>query len=243
HHFPVEPTPDTLSFYIVYMCQHIQPRSVECYLSGIVSQLEPYFPSVRNIRQSQLVKRSLQGSARRFGRPVLRKQPLLREDLVRVINTLPRPWSYDDHLWVAQLLSGFFGLMRLGELVWPDNLELQDYAKLTLRHSVRLDNDCYVFLLPRDKADVHFEGNEVLIQRSAGLDNPLGPFASYLRMRDAHFPLQPFLWLRHNGKPPTRAWFMRRLRSFFPTTIGGHSLRAGGATSLAGAGVPPASIQ
>jgi hypothetical protein len=29
HRFPVEPTPDTLSFYITYMSQHINPRSVE----------------------------------------------------------------------------------------------------------------------------------------------------------------------------------------------------------------------
>ncbi|KAG2738749.1 hypothetical protein P692DRAFT_201675228, partial [Suillus brevipes Sb2] len=243
HSFPVEPTADTLSFYIVYMCQHIQPRSVECYLSGIVSQLEPYFPSVRSIRQSQLVKRSLQGSARRFSRPSNRKQPLLREDLVRVVRFLPRPRSFDDHLWLAQLLSGFFGLMRLGELVWPDVLELQDYAKLSLRHSVHVDEHHFSFLLPWDKADIHFEGNQVLIQRSAGEDDPLAPFVSYLGMRDLKFPLQPFLWLRASGSPPTRGWFMRRLRAFFPSSIGGHSMRAGGATSLAAASVPPASIQ
>lgn len=243
HNFPVEPTPDTLSFYVVYMCQHIQPRSVECYLTGIVSQLEPYFPAVRTIRQSQLVKRSLQGSARRFGRPARRKQPLLREDLVLVVHTLARPWSFDDLLWLSQLLSGFFGLMRLGELVWPDQIELQDYAKLSLRHSVRVDANFYSFLLPRDKADIHFEGNQVLVQRSTGDDDPLAPFVAYLNMRDVTFPLQPFLWLRSSGRPPTRAWFIRRLRTFFATSIAGHSMRAGGATSLAAASVPPASIQ
>jgi hypothetical protein len=225
------------------MCQHIQPRSVECYLSGIVSHLEPFFPAVRSIRQSTLVKRSLQGSARRFGRPSTRKQPLLRDDLVRVVHQLPRPWSFDDHLWLSQLLSGFFGLMRLGELVWPDVRELQDYAKLSLRHSVHIDATHYSFLLPRDKADIHFEGNQVLIQRSAGDDDPLTPFVKYLGMRDVMFPLQPFLWLRANGSPPTRAWFMRRMRALFPTSIAGHSMRAGGATSLAAASVPPASIQ
>ena len=29
HDFPVDPTPDTLSFYIVYMSSHIKPDSVD----------------------------------------------------------------------------------------------------------------------------------------------------------------------------------------------------------------------
>ncbi|KAG1893222.1 uncharacterized protein F5891DRAFT_918980, partial [Suillus fuscotomentosus] len=243
HHFPVEPSVDTLSFYVVYMCQHIQPRSVECYLSSIVSQLEPYYPSIREIRQSQLVHRSLKGSARRFGQVVVRKQPLLREDLVWVVNTIIRPLSFDNHLWLAQLLVGFFGLMRLGELVWPDQLDLQDYAKLSQHHSVCLDTDHFSFLLPHDKANIRFEGNQVLIQHSVGEDDPLTPFATYLNMRNCKFPLQPFLWLCSNGRPPSRVWFIRRLCHFFDARIAGHSLRAGGATSFAAAGVPLASIQ
>ncbi|KIK45151.1 hypothetical protein CY34DRAFT_50098, partial [Suillus luteus UH-Slu-Lm8-n1] len=235
HNFPVEPTPYTLSFYVVYMCQHIQPCSVECYLTGIISQLEPYFPAVHSIRQSHLVKQSLQGSACHFGRPVRRKQPLIREDLVQVLHDLARPWAFHDLLWVSQLLLGFFSLMRLGELVWPDQLDLQDYSKLSLHHSVRVDTDFYSFLLPRDKADFHFEGNQVLIQRLEGDDDPLAPFIAYLNMCYVRFPLQPFLWLHSTGTPPMRAWFIQCLHTFFPASIAGHSLRAGGATSLVAA--------
>ena len=61
HHFPVDPTPDTLSFYIVYMSYHIKPDSVDTYLSGISQQLEPFFPQVRNNRKSPLVRRTLDG--------------------------------------------------------------------------------------------------------------------------------------------------------------------------------------
>jgi hypothetical protein len=32
HNFPVEPTPDTFSFYTVFMCHHIKPDSVDTYL-------------------------------------------------------------------------------------------------------------------------------------------------------------------------------------------------------------------
>ncbi|KAH7869241.1 uncharacterized protein C8R40DRAFT_1176903 [Lentinula edodes] len=34
HSFPLDPTPDTLSFFIVYMSHHIEPRSVGTYLSA-----------------------------------------------------------------------------------------------------------------------------------------------------------------------------------------------------------------
>ena len=46
HNLPVEPTPDTLSFFVVFMSHHIEPRSVSSYLSGICQQLEPYFDNV-----------------------------------------------------------------------------------------------------------------------------------------------------------------------------------------------------
>lgn len=61
HNFPVEPTPDTLSFFTVYMCHHIEPRSVSAYLSGICQQLEPFFPDMRKAWHTPLVERALKG--------------------------------------------------------------------------------------------------------------------------------------------------------------------------------------
>ena len=46
HSFPVDPTPDTLSFYSVYSAHYIKPDSVSSYLSGICNQLEPLFSEV-----------------------------------------------------------------------------------------------------------------------------------------------------------------------------------------------------
>src|SRR5882724_7260265 len=39
-------TIDTLYFYVVFMCHHINPRLVNAYLSGICNTLEPHFPNV-----------------------------------------------------------------------------------------------------------------------------------------------------------------------------------------------------
>ncbi|KAI9571540.1 hypothetical protein HD554DRAFT_203794 [Boletus coccyginus] len=163
HHFPVEPTPDTLSFFITYMSQHINPRSVETYLSGIVTQLEPFFPHVRDARRSRLVARTLKGSLRRFGRPVQRVDALTCNDLLLTMSLTPAPLAFDDLLFLTQLLSGFFALLRLGELTWPDTTLARDYQKLVLQHSVTLTPSSYRFELQTDKADHLFEGNTILI--------------------------------------------------------------------------------
>lgn len=47
HGLPVDPTPQTLSYYITFQSFFINPKSVDSYLSGICNQLEPYFPDIR----------------------------------------------------------------------------------------------------------------------------------------------------------------------------------------------------
>ncbi|KAF9052275.1 hypothetical protein BDZ89DRAFT_1088428 [Hymenopellis radicata] len=143
HHMPVTPTPDTLSFFTVYMSAHINPRSVGTYLSGVCNKLEPYFPEVRANRASHLVKRSLAGC-------------------------LKRDSSHDDILFVAMLCTGFCGLLRLGELSVPDNKKIRDYRKCSTRASVSWDDSGYGFELPYHKADRFFEGNKIKIIRRGG---------------------------------------------------------------------------
>src|SRR5882762_9328520 len=102
HNFPVEPTPDTLSFFTVFMCHHIKPDSVDTYLSGICQQLEPYFPSVRDIRKSMLCKQTLTGCKRLRGVPTKRKRALTINDLQLVANHYSLSQSHDDLLFVSQ---------------------------------------------------------------------------------------------------------------------------------------------
>ena len=120
HDLPVDPTPDTLSFYTVFMSHHIAPRSVSTYLSGICQQLEPYFPNVRTARLSPLVERTMKGCLRLLGVATSRKRALTFSDLSLVVNDLSHSSLHDDMLFVAMLLTGFFALMRLGELAFPN---------------------------------------------------------------------------------------------------------------------------
>jgi hypothetical protein len=244
HDFPVEPTPDTLSFFIVFMSHHIDPASVKNYLSGICQQLEPYFPDVRKNRLSQLVVRTMTGCLRLKGSAAKRKRALTLSDLIRVLSDLLPSASHDDKLFLAMLFTGFFALMRLGELSFPDDVQLRNWKKVTKRSSVVITNDQYEFQLPCNKTDPFFEGSHIIVKKDQYSSiNPLEVFLDYLNSRDTAFPLSSPLWLTSKGTVPTRSFFIKRLHRFFDNDVAGQSMRAGGATSLAEHGVPPSLIQ
>ena len=244
HNLPVEPTPDTLSFFIVFMSHHIEPRSVSSYLSGICQQLEPYFEHVRRSRHSPLVERTMKGCLRLFSSPTVRKRALTLSDLILVLSALAHSTAHDDLLFKAILLTGFFALMRLGELTFPNTRKLRNWRKVTKRSSVIVSADQYEFHLPSHKADQFFEGNRIIVKQEQYEDiDPLLCFIEYLSSRDRAFPLSSPLWLTSKGTVPTRDFFISRLNRFFDNDIAGQSMRAGGATSLAEHGVPPSLIQ
>ena len=243
HNLPVEPTQDTLSFYIVFLSTYIKPESVNSYLSGVCRQLESFFPDVRKNRKSLLVSRTMTGCMRRFGSPINRKTPLSHANLLFVLDSMISHPSYDDLLFAAIILTGFYALMRLGELVFSDKKANRNYRKIALRHSVSILPDRYSFFLPSHKGDPFFEGNTIVVQKTTNPTDPYNPFLRYLSARDKKFPLHPELWLTSRGCVPTRHWFISRLRRFFPRNIAGQSLRSGGATSLAEAGADLATIQ
>jgi hypothetical protein len=233
---PINPTSETLSYYITFQSSHINPKSVESYLSGICNNLEPFFPEIRMNRASALVKRTLKGALRRHGRPTKRKSPLTTTHLQTVTADLSNSSNHDDMLFLSILNTGFPGLLRLGEMAVNDNPSLRDFRKVVLRSSLTwVDND-FEFLLPAHKTDTTFEGNRIHIARIIGSPDPKPIMANYILSRDRLFPLHPQLWLRKNGLSPTRSWFLSRLRRYCSADIAGQSMRAGGATALAQAG-------
>ena len=244
HGFPVEPNPDTFSFYVVYMSHHVKPASVDTYPSGICQQLEPFFPDVRKYRKSLLVSRTLKGCKRLRAVPTHRKRALTHDDLLQVLSYYHGSSHHDDLLFVTQLLVGFFALMRLGELTIPDDITLYNPSKVSKRTSVRVDNDSFQFFLPSHKADRFFEGNTIVCLKSPTTEiNSYSHFQRYLASRDRLFPFHSPLWLTCNGAIPPRSFFLHRLHLFFGADIAGQSLRAGGATDLALRGTTPSLIQ
>lgn len=242
HSFALDPSPDTLSFYVTYMSTYIKPSSVGSYLSGILNKLKPYFPNVRATRRHPLVTHTLQGAMRLANTPVQRKRPLTPHDLRSILQS-SSDTDHDDLLFCALTFTGFFGLLRPSELCFSDSPKRRDVRKLMLRHLVELNDNSVSIPLHAHKADQQLSGNTVLLIRRDDDLNPIPIIIRYLSSRDRYFPLNPELWTMHNGTVPRYSWFVNRLKKLLPGNIGGSSLRSGGADHLAQIGTDPALIQ
>ncbi|KAF8545848.1 hypothetical protein OG21DRAFT_1518487, partial [Imleria badia] len=71
---------------------------------------------------------------------------------VRQHRTHPLTALHDDLLFATLVATGFYVLMCLGELVWPDTVALQSFRKVILRFSLRIDHNSYSFTLPTHKS-------------------------------------------------------------------------------------------
>ena len=243
HQRPITPSVDNLSFFVVYMSAHIQLDSVAVYLAGICNRLESEFPDVRHCRNHPIVKCTLAGCIKRARRQPSRKSPLDTTHLLSVTHNITQTLQHDDMLFASLLVTGFHALMRLSELVWPDSTQLQSLRKVSLRHSLHMTDTTFSFVLPTHKTLKAGHGNEILVRSFTPTINPLPILLNYIHSRDHLFYYAPELWLTRDGLIPTRSWFMRRFRRFFGSEFAGHSMRSGGATTLALNGSPPYIIQ
>src|SRR5882724_12631694 len=226
HDRPIIPTIDTLSFYVVFMCHHISPKSVTAYLSGICNSLKPHFP------------KKLRG-----GQTVRRRCPLTEEDLIALFTRFDTG-DYDDCLFLAIVLCGFHALLRVGELTEPDQAARRSFVKTSLRNSLKLLTDVFSYHLPYHKGDRFYQGNIVMVHSIPISPRcPVACMTRYVGHRDAQFPLLPELWLTSSGEHLSYSWVISCLRLTLDEEVGGHSLHSGGATSLALAGVSDNTIQ
>lgn len=120
HDFTIDPTVDTLSFFVVYMSHHIKPASVDSYLSGICSQLEHLFPTVCDACRSALVSRTLASCKQMQGSPPTRKASLGVDHIHEYLQMFSLD-THDNLLFSILTICGFFTLHKLEELVWPDS--------------------------------------------------------------------------------------------------------------------------
>ena len=148
------------------MSHYIKLSSVDSHLSGICQQLEPFFPDVRKNRKSMLVHHTIAGCKRIRAIPTKRKRALTIDDLFLVLNSPESTPNHDDLLFHAQLLIGFFALLRLGELTYPNNQNLQNPQKISKCTSVQISENSFQFFLPGHKADRFFEGNSIVLLKN-----------------------------------------------------------------------------
>ena len=136
HSLPIDPTPQTLSYYATFQSFFINPKSVISYLSGICNQLEPFFSDVQKNRASSLVAHTLAGAKQHHARPTIRKSHLTTANLLIISGDLSLSSDHDDLLFDAQLNTGITGLLCLGKMTWPNKVTLHDFKKVTMCFSL-----------------------------------------------------------------------------------------------------------
>jgi hypothetical protein len=216
HNRLIDPTPETLSFFTVFISHHINPKLVDNYLSDICNNLEGFFLNICATRNSPLVSHTLASCKWLHSHPPHCKCALTQDDLHMVHNCLANSTSHNDMPFLTQLLTSFAALLSLGELIWPDTIIHRSYRKIILRTSVHLHDNTY-----------------------HTAPDPIGPF---LTSHDHLFPHCAELWLFENGTVSTQSWFLHWLQSYFPTDVADQSIWAGGATNLASRSFPPDNI-
>ncbi len=149
HHLPIQPTPNTLSFYIVYTSHYIQPHSIKSYLSGICAELELNWPEIWEIHSSHIVTHTLASCIKLLGQLAHHKCTLSEQDLSTVLHSIHPSSSHDDLLFISIMFMGWYCLLLLGELISPNDLCLRDYQKAIQHCSIKLTSDpCpHLFLL------------------------------------------------------------------------------------------------
>src|SRR6266511_14063 len=168
----------------------------------------------------------MRGCLKSRGTVVQRKKALLLDDLCILTIRFHGSHIHDDLLFIAILLTGFHGLLRLGEMTFPDDASIRDWRKVTKRSSLLVCPTSYEFLLPGHKGDKTFEGNRVIVRALCSALDPCPLFSQYLSSRDRLFPASSPLWLTSSGCVPNRSFFLSRFHLFFPKSFAGASLRS-----------------
>lgn len=249
---PAVPTIDNICSYISASCRTasqrthrpLAPGSIQGYLSAIAASFEHLYPDVRLATNLARVRKVLRGVRIQFSLPVTRKDPLTIHDLILVSDS--SSLDFDDTLFTALLLVGFHGLHRLGEITSPDSDRSRSHRKIILRASLSFSN-CGGFAkytLPHSKTDPFFQGSSVILAACAIPGAcPITALSRYVLRRDVWFDQSGPLFMTLGGVPPTRSWFLARFRRYFEVNKSGHSMRSGGATAFAQAGLPLDHIQ
>ena len=188
-----------------------------------------------------LVKNTLEGLKRALARPVQKKAPFTIEMIQAIVKDTEQNDSLANVRLATMCLLAFAGFLRFDELsnIHPCDLGFEeDYVKLHI---------------PKSKTDQFRQGTEVLLAKTGSATCPVAMLERYLVKAKISLDSQLFLFrpiiaakparLRDSGKltySRVREIFKQKLEQLgLPSeAFGLHSLRAGGATAAAKAGIP-----
>ena len=190
-----------------------------------------------------LVQTTLQGLRRLLAKPVLKKEPITIEMLRAMVDDVTKNETLANVRLTAACLLAFSGFLRFNELV---NIRCCD---------VSIGVEMLKIRIPKSKTDQLRKGDEVVIARSSASTCPVRMLEHYIHMAKIDkMDTELFLFrpitkskmgecLRAGGSlgySTMRELFKKKMRDlgYSAENFGIHSLRAGGTTAAANAGVP-----
>jgi hypothetical protein len=240
HNLPIDPTPQTLARYIAFSSMSI--ASAPKYLTGARHFLLNFFPNFDRSRSHPSVRATIRGAKKLRADPVRRKLPLRLAHLDCFFARSVKTGSYDDLLFITILSCCFYACHRSGELIQKTISGALDWRKIIKRGSLTFEGGFAQYRLPYHKGDPFYRGTDILFMPQPCAD-PVKLLQLYTTRRDSLHGARSPLFIREDGRPPSRSWFENNLFTVLGREYGGHSARAGGATFYASLGLSSDVIQ
>ena len=229
------------ALYLQHLGERTQSKSaVEEAVSAIgwVHQLSGHPP----ITASSFVRATLSGLQRKLAKPKVRKEPITSAMLTAMVDSLGLSPSLADVRLVACSLLAFAAFLRYDELA---KLKCCDILFTPSAMSIRITSS---------KTDQYRQGNTVLVARTGSPTCPVAMMERYFAVASISptSRLRLFRGITHTKQGerlrPSGSLSYTRMRELFlaklaqlgfdPKQFSLHSLRAGGASAAANAGVP-----
>ena len=243
---------------IVHYAVHLQmcgnaPSYIQQQISGIVSILESrgHANPTKDARgdTDPRLRRVLHGIKRKCTRTTKKRLPVTTTLLKRLVSAIDTVFAasspHDRALLRSAMTLSVYGLLRIGEI---STLLVGSFeaAKVLLGNNVRLVRnsagrvDSMEITITAAKSDFLRQGATMTIHRTGGVDCPVAAMVAFLTLRGPRgaTPLYTF----GSGRYLTRPAFTTALRKVLShlrcdvSKFSGHSMRAGGAISMACAG-------
>ena len=224
-------SPETVA---TYLAAHAETHRVATLVRRIASISKAHDArGLLNPTRSEIVRATLRGIKRSRGRPQREATPLLRDDLLLVLDAMGN--KIKDVRDRALLLIGFAGGLRRSELVGLDVADVEHVRQGIVLH------------LRRSKTDQLGAGSKIGVPHGRTRWCPVAALDSWLSasgiIEGAVFrPVDRHGRIQHGRLSGEAVSLVVRERvaaaGLDPAQYSGHSLRAGLATSAAQAGVP-----
>ena len=231
--------------FCVSLSRRVGYKTLKVYLCGLqyASVMQGFSTGIKGMRRLYYVLRGIrkvQGNS--HTRPP--RTPVSLNMLTNILSYLHSNYiSFDAHMLSAAILLAFFGMLRISEYTSPYTQRFDRDTNLQLADvTVRLQSQIITVRIKSSKTDPFRVGAHI---RVGATGNHLCPFTAlirYLNLRGGSpgplfvFSDCSFLVRRHVAT-------ILRLTSPANQNVNTHSLRQGGASSLAARGIPKYIIQ